>query len=170
MKHYILAAQYIFMCFRRQRAYEQSKKKDTHHGHHCTACYISGVHIPHDRQELVLSHTFLISSQLYLYRTVCRMGAFGASAYRAETGQAMPDGSIGTSDPLDDIQIGKIFYILAADSCTVFVVSALSSDAVRADACRADSYVSRQTRRIPPAEDHTAAVGDIRGFVAARLD
>ena len=161
------------------RAHTAHKKGERHDGQaekrnpderHCSTRRHFCIFVSPCRQGRFLSHAFFLSAQLYLYRSLCRVGSFCAPAHRAEAGRALSDRRVGADNSLVYVPLGEVFYLLAARCHAVSVVSILSADAVCAHARAAYRHVPRQARLLPPAGSDCGSVARLRRAACARAD
>ena len=66
--------------------YDRTEKEYYHNKWHRCACRDTGILLPNCRQGQFLPDAVFLSAQLYLYRSVCCLGALRPSADRAKAG------------------------------------------------------------------------------------
>ena len=128
--------------------YDRTEKEYYHNKRHRCTCRDTGILLPNCGQGQLLPDAVFLSAQLYLYRSVRRLGALRPSADRAKAGVQVYDGHRGTAHHMDGSPFGKVFYILAAECRPLPVVSVLSAHAVCAYAGAADRHVIGKAGRI----------------------
>ena len=148
--------------------YDQTEKEYYHNKRHRCPCRDIGILLPNCGQGQLLPDAVFLSAQLYLYRSVRRLGALRPSADRAKAGMLVYDGHCDASHHLDGSPFGKVFYILAAGCRPVPVVSVLSAHAVCAYAGAADCHVIRETERIQIPQGNVGSVDHLRRIASAR--
>ena len=148
--------------------YDQAEKEYYHNKRHRCPRRDTGILLPNYGQGQLLPDAVFLFAQLYLYRSVRRLGAFRPSADRAKAGVQVYDGHRSASHHLDGSPFGKVFYILAAGCRPVPVVSVLSAHAVCAYAGAADCHVIRETGRIQIPQGNVGFVDHLRRIASAR--
>lgn len=94
--------------------YDRTEKEYYHNKRHRCTCRDTGILLPNCGQGQLLPDAVFLSAQLYLYRSVRRLGALRPSADRAKAGVQVYDGHRSTAHHMDGSPFGKVFYILAA--------------------------------------------------------
>ena len=148
--------------------YDQTEKEYYHNKRHRCPCRDIGILLPNCRQGQLLPDAVFLSAQLYLYRSVRRLGALRPSADRAKAGMLVYDGHCGASHHLDGSPFGEVLYILAAGCRPVPVVAVLSAYAVCAYAGAADCHVIRKIGRIQISQRNVGSVDHLRRIASAR--
>ena len=105
--------------------YDQTEKEYYHNKRNRCTCRDTGILLPNCGQGQLLPNAVFLSAQLYLYRSVRRLGAFCPPADRAKAGMQVYDGHGSAAYHLDGSPFGKVFYILAAGCRPLPVVCAV---------------------------------------------
>lgn len=129
--------------------YDRTEKEYYHNKRHRCTCRDTVILLPNCGQGQLLPDAVFLSAQLYLYRSVRRLGALRPSADRAKAGVQVYDGHHSTAHHMDGSPFGKVFYILAAGCRPLPVVSVLSAHAVCAYAGAADRHVIGKAGQSP---------------------
>ena len=94
--------------------YDRTEKEYYHNKRHCCTCRDTGILLPNCGQGQLLPDAVFLSAQLYLYRSVRRLGALRPSADRAKAGVQVYDCHRSTAHHMDGSPFGKVFYISAS--------------------------------------------------------